>query len=334
MQAKLLLLKYVGRARASWLLLCALACGGCNGDVFIDEFMSGEPPTVSIGQEGETVTIPFEADNWGICSLSSFYNPFGVQVTDLEGNDLHLPMEEGQTGIVRTIDDFLDLEAVKRNGREVELTLRENLFDNPVELDLVVGNGYEEKTIPVRVASGTKYRVDSVAYDWSRFFTYDYKAEWVYSIIVDNTQATDTTWAHIRPYEKAVRRVRFSIQGEVMGKDYYTTILGAPLPEVPIPDVVDGKPLLRDTRVTFDPDEQDLPVDLDKNFTVLVPVPGGKKMEVGAYVSVEYYGVPFVLYCSHPYSGRTRTFCGTLSSDRPYDYFYTRTELPPTHEEE
>ena len=138
-----------------------------------------------------------------------------------------------------------------------------------------------------------------------------------------------------------------------MGKDYYTTILGAPLPEVPIPDVVDGKPLLRDTRVTFDPDEQDLPVDLDKNFTVLVPVPGGKKpvdldknftvlvpvpggkkMEVGAYVSVEYYGVPFVLYCSHPYSGRTRTFCGTLSSDRPYDYFYTRTELPPTHEEE
>ena len=118
-----------------------------------------------------------------------------------------------------------------------------------------------------------------------------------------------------------------------MGKDYYTTILGAPLPEVPIPDVVDGKPLLRDTRVTFDPDEQDLPVDLDKNFTVLVPGPGGKKMEVGAYVSVEYYDVPFVIHCSHPYSGRTRTFSGTLSSDRPYDYFYIRTELPPTHEE-
>ena len=306
--------------------------GGCNGDVFIDDFMPGNPPSVSIEQEGATVTIPFEADNWGICSLSSFYNPFGVQVTDLEGNDLHLPMEEGQTGIVRTIDDFLDLEAVKRNGREVELTLRENLYDNPVELDLVVGNGYEEKTIPVRVASGTKYRVDSVAYDWSRFFTYDYKAEWVYSIIVDNTQATDTTWAHIRPYEKAVRRVRFSIQGEVMGKDYYTTILGAPLPEVPIPDVVDGKPLLRDTRVTFDPDEQDLPVDLDKNFTVLVPVPGGKKMEVGAYVSVEYYEVPFVIHCSHPYSGRTRTFSGTLSSDRPYDYFYTLTDLTHTDE--
>ncbi len=241
-------------------------------------------------------------------------------------------MEEGQTGIVRTIDDFLDLEVVKRNGREVELTLRENLYDNPVELDLVVGNGYEEKTIPVRVASGSKYRVDSVAYDWGQFFTYDYKAEWVYSIIVDNTQGTDTTWAHVRPYEKAVRRVRFSIPGEVMGKDYYTTLLGDPLPEVAIPDVADGKPVVQDTRATFDLEEQDLPVDLDKDFTVLVPVPGGKKMEVSAYVSVEYYDVPFVIHCSHPYSGRTRTFSGTLSSDRPYDYFYTLTDLTHTDE--
>ena len=121
-------------ARVAGLLLLLFAGGGCNGDVFIDDFMPGNPPSVSIGQEGATVTVSFEEDNWGIHSLGSFYGSFGVQATDLEGNDLHLPMEEGQTGIVRIIDDFLDLEAVKRNGREVELTLRENLFDNPVEL--------------------------------------------------------------------------------------------------------------------------------------------------------------------------------------------------------
>ena len=273
-------------ARVAGLLLLLFAGGGCNGDVFIDDFMPGNPPSVSIGQEGATVTVSFEEDNWGIHSLGSFYGSFGVQATDLEGNDLHLPMEEGQTGIVRIIDDFLDLEAVKRNGREVELTLR----------------------------------------------TYDYKAEWVYSIIVDNTQATDTTWAHIRPYEKAVRSVHFSMLGEVMGRDYYTTLLGDSLPEVAIPDVADGKPVVQDTRATFDLEEQDLPVDLDKDFTVLVPVPGGKKMEVGAYVSVEHYDVPFVIHCSHPHSGRTRTFSGTLSSDRPYDYFYTLTDLTHTDE--
>ena len=189
-------------ARVAGLLLLLFAGGGCNGDVFIDDFMPGNPPSVSIGQEGATVTVSFEEDNWGIHSLGSFYGSFGVQATDLEGNDLHLPMEEGQTGIVRIIDDFLDLEAVKRNGREVELTLRENLFDNPVELNLVVGNSYEEKTIPVRVASGTKYRVDSVAYDWGQFFTYDYKAEWVYSSSPTTTRRSGCTallWTTRRP---------------------------------------------------------------------------------------------------------------------------------------
>ena len=154
-------------ARVAGLLLLLFAGGGCNGDVFIDDFMPGNPPSVSIGQEGATVTVSFEEDNWGIHSLGSFYGSFGVQATDLEGNDLYLPLDEGQTGIVRIIDDFLDLEAVKRNGREVELTLRENLFDNPVELNLVVGNSYEEKTIPVRVASGTKYRLLAPNIAWT-----------------------------------------------------------------------------------------------------------------------------------------------------------------------
>ena len=323
-----------GRLRAAGLMLLALAGSGCNGDVFIDEFMPGEPPSVSIGRAGETVTVPFEADNWGIYNLGSIYSSFRVGVTDLEGNALYLPLEEGQTGIVivRIIDDFLDLEAVKRNGREVELTLRENLYDAPVELDLEVGNMYETKTIPLRVAPGSKYRVDSVAYDWSQFFTYDYKAEWVYSIRVDNTMGTDTIWPSIRPYEGVVRSVRFSIPGTVMPADYCTTILGNPLPEVLIPDVEDGQPVLRDTRAFFWLTDQDLPSDLDETFAARVPVPGGKYMEVGVYVTVENYTVPFTLHCSNPDNGRTRTFSGTLTSDRPYDYFYIRTDLTHTDE--
>ena len=100
------------QARLAGLSLLASVLAGCNGDVFIDEFMPGNPPSVSIGQEGATVTVSFEEDNWGIHSLGSFYGSFGVKVTDLEGNALYLPLEEGQTGIVRIIDDFLDLEAV------------------------------------------------------------------------------------------------------------------------------------------------------------------------------------------------------------------------------
>ena len=321
-------------SRTAGLLFLALAWGGCNSGVFIDEFMPGEPPSVSLAQVGESATIPFEADNWGIFALRSYYmqGTFRTWATDLEGYSISFPLDEGQLGVVHTQDDFFDLQIEKKNRHELSVTLHENLYDNPVELSLLVGNRYEEKTIPLRVAPGSKYRVDSVSYDWSQFFTYDYKAEWVYSLIVDNTLGTDTVWPNIRPYEKAVRRVCFFIPGQVMPADYYTTILGNPLPEVTIPDVEDGQPVLRDTRAVFDLEEQNLPAGLDKTFSVRVPVPGGKKMEVAAYVSIENYTVPFTLHCSNPDNGRTRAFSGTLDSDRPYDYFYTRTDLTETDE--
>ena len=71
-------------ARAAGLLLLLFAGGGCNGDVFIDDFMPGNPPSVSIEQEGANVTVPLEEDNCGIHSLGSIYSSFGVQVKDLE----------------------------------------------------------------------------------------------------------------------------------------------------------------------------------------------------------------------------------------------------------
>ena len=312
-------------------LLFAFTQGGCNSDVFIDEFMPGEPPSVSLARVGECATIPFEGDNWGILSIYA-YSGMHAWPTDLEGNSLSLPLDEGQLAIVHVQDEFFDFQIEKKNRHELSVTLHENLYDNPVELSLVVGNPYEEKAIPFRLAAGSKYRVDSVSYDWSQFFTYDYKAEWMYSLVVDNTMATDTIWPTIRPYEKAVRSVRFSIPGTVMPAGYYSTILGNPLPEVTIPDVEDGKPVVRDTRAFFWLTDQDLPAGLDKTFSVRVPVPGGKKMEVGVYVSVENYTVPFTLHCSNPDNGRTRAFSGTLTSDRPYDYFYTRTDLTETDE--
>lgn len=311
--------------------IVVLALSGCNSGVFVDDFLP-DIPSLSLTEEENRATVSFEADNWGILRSDYMNGAFQTWATDLEGNSIDLPLGEGQPGIVYIRDDFFDLRVEKRNRRELSVSILENLYDYPFELSLVVGNCYEEKSVPLRVGPTAKYRVDSVSYDWSQFFTYDYKAEWVYSIIVDNTQSTDTTWAHIRPYEKAARRVRFSILGEVMGKDYYTTILGDPLPEVAIPDVADGQPVMQDTRVPFDTEEQDLPVDLDKDFSVPVPVPGGKKMEVSAYVSIEYYHVPFAIHCSHPRSGRTRTFSGILRSERPYDYFFTKTDLTETDE--
>lgn len=318
-------------ARAAATVFLALAMSACNADIFIDDFLP-QTPSLRIERAGETVSIPFEATNWGILWGYNIDESFHTWSTDLEGNSLSLPFDEEQLGIVHIQDDFFDLQVEKKNRREMSVTLLENLYDYPIEMSLAVGNQYVEKRIPLTLAPGSKYRVDSVAYDWSQFHTYDYGAEWVYSLIVDNTMSADTIWATIRPYEDAVRSVRFSIPGTVMPADYYTTILGSPLPEVTIPDIEDGQPVLQDTRATFNLHEQDLPAGLDKNFSTRVPVPGGKNMKVGVYVTIENYTVPFTLHCSNPDSGRTRTFSGTLTSDRPYDYFYVKEDLSETNE--
>ena len=317
--------------RAAGTLLLALSMGACNGDIFIGNYLP-EVPSLRIERVGEPVVVPFEADNWGI--LWGYYvdASFNTWATDLEGNVLDLPMQEGQLGIMHIQDDFFDLQVEKKNRREMTVTLRENLYDFPIEMSLAVGNQYVEKHIPLTLAPGSKYRVDSVTYDWSQFRTYNYGAEEMYALLVDNTESTDTVWVPIRPYEKAVRHVEFFIPGTVMPADYYTTILGNPLPQVTIPDVEDGHPVLQDTRATFSLGEQDLPAGLDKNFSVRVPVAAGEGKRVGVYVSIENYTVPFTLHCSNPDSGRTRTFSGTLTSDRPYDYFYVKEDLTETNE--
>ncbi len=317
--------------RAAGTLLLALSMGACNGDIFIGNYLP-EVPSLRIERVGEPVVVPFEADNWGI--LWGYYvdASFNTWATDLEGNVLDLPMQEGQLGIMHIQDDFFDLQVEKKDRREMSVTLLENLYDYPIEMSLAVGNQYVEKRIPLTLAPGSKYRVDSVAYDWSQFHTYDYGAEEMYGLLVDNTAGTDTVWVDIYPYKYAARIVRFSIPGVVMSENYYTTILGDPLPEVTIPDIEDGQPVLQDTRATFNLHEQDLPTGLDKNFSARVPVPGGKNMKVGVYVTIENYTVPFTLHCSNPDSGRKRTFSGTLTSDRPYDYFYVKEDLNETNE--
>lgn len=317
--------------RAAGTLLLALSMGACNGDIFIGNYLP-EVPSLRIERVGEPVVVPFEADNWGI--LWGYYvdASFNTWATDLEGNVLDLPMQEGQLGIMHIQDDFFDLQVEKKDRREMSVTLLENLYDYPIEMSLAVGNQYVEKRIPLTLAPGSKYRVDSVAYDWSQFHTYDYGAEEMYGLLVDNTAGTDTVWVDIYPYKYAARIVRFSIPGVVMGENYYTTILGDPLPEVTIPDIEDGQPVLQDTRAPFNLHEQNLPTGLDKNFSARVPVPGGKNMKVGVYVTIENYTVPFTLHCSNPDSRRKRTFSGTLTSDRPYDYFYVKEDLSETNE--
>lgn len=160
-----------GILAVAWLL------AGCNSDVFIDKFLSAEP-SVSLSEAEKEVTVCFEADNWDILGVESLREGVAVSATDLEGkNSKYLPFEEGETGIVYCKNAFLDFRVEKRNGSELHFISGENLYDQPFETFVRVGNRYEEKVIRVSFSPTRKYQIDSVAYDWSQFSSFDYMLE-------------------------------------------------------------------------------------------------------------------------------------------------------------
>lgn len=321
-------------ARPLGLALAAWALGSCNSQVFIDDFLP-HPPSVAVAEAGERVVIPFEADNWSFRRVDYLLNDIQTYSYDSEGNFRYLPFDEGQRGTLRLNGDYFDLQVERTQPRELEVLLKENLYDNPVELTIVVGNAYEEKDLRLSVSPTAKYRVDSVAYDWTLFRSSTDVVEAVESFVVDNSRSSDTFRLTVYPYESVKRRISLFNLGTAQGEEHYARLFGRPLPRITIPDLADGHPLLRGTQISFGLPNQELEAGLDPGFAAEVAVEGGKCQRIQVFVAQEYYEVPYTLYASHPQSGQTRTFCGSLTSKRPVAaYYITRTDLitDDTHE--
>ena len=202
-----------GILAVAWLL------AGCNSDIFIDRFLSAEP-SVSLSETENDVTVCFEADNWDILGIESLREGVAVSATDLEGkNSKYLPFEEGETGIVYCRNAFLDFRVEKRNGSELHFISGENLYDQPFETLVRVGNRYEEKVIRVSFSPTRKYQIDSVAYDWSQFSSSDYMLEPVEQMEVNTLTASSPTTLYFYPYNNSARIVEFYMQYGSWGGD-------------------------------------------------------------------------------------------------------------------
>lgn len=272
-----------GILAVAWLL------AGCNSDVFIDRFLSAEP-SVSLSETEKEVTVCFEADNWDILGVESLREGVAVSATDLEGkNSKYLPFEEGETGIVYCKNAFLDFRVEKRNGSELHFISGENLYDQPFETFVRVGNRYEEKVIRVSFSPTRKYQIDSVSYDWS---------------------------------QNSARIVEFYMQYGGWGGDEndLRKLLGDAASQVEIPDIVSGTPGLYGTKVSFRHHEQRLDAGLDKELKVSKTVEAGKHVRLEVYNGIEQYHVPYKAYLSNSLTGKKLEISGTLSSKRPFNY--------------
>ena len=125
--------------------LLSLSVAGCNGDVFIDDYLP-DPPASIAGQSGETSEIRFEASNWDILGVGGLSG----RTYDLDGNLLSVGPLGGEGLLCMEYDDGLVSFRIERGDyRTLKIVFEENMGSGPFRFTLTVGNLCESDSIDV-----------------------------------------------------------------------------------------------------------------------------------------------------------------------------------------
>ncbi len=304
-----------------------ISFAGCNGDVFIDDYMSKGDDEITISETNNSKEINFKSDNWGligiVCETSDRYT---INAYNIDGELTYLPFEEKELGTVHLKNDYMDVQVEKKGGNKLKVILNENLINENVRMLIEVGNSFKYEKIEVQLAPTQKYQIDSVVYDFDKFETDVSRLEKMQNIIIENNASSPLTFS-VFPYNKSSHEILFYNSTTVWREELFPNLLGIPLPEITIPDVADGKPVLRDTKIAFGIQEQHLAVDLDKEFSVDVTIDGFDKIKVVVFNVMRSYSVPYKIYISNPRTGKKITSSGKLYSSEPMDYYILKQVL-------
>lgn len=165
-------------------------------------------PTIQLSETDTVARIAFKSDNWDILNIYGTYeNVWGV-ICDLEGkpDGRNFPLENGENAVIKLGYDYCDFRVEKRNGRELCIFSGDNRNGKAFDVEIVVGNEYEIKSIPVSLAPTSKYEVDSIVYDWESLSYSDNMLEPDYWVMIDNTQSTQPTSWNFDPMESSFPR--------------------------------------------------------------------------------------------------------------------------------
>ena len=294
-------------------------CTSCNNDLFIDEFLKQDvSQTVSCG---DSAVVRFDGSNWDVLTVGYTQSThFSVKAYDSEGNKLTEYAQYGYPGMARIeAENEYNYFEIKRNSeRELKIRPLEMLHDKPFLLDILVGNDYEQRVLQFTIHPSPKYQVDSIAYHWDTFKTQDAEVKMVNSIHFSNNGSIPQTYKAY-PYKNGVNRT-FQFYW-----NQYSTRLQHLHTEQPVtvPDVENGKAVLRNTQIPVGENGKniELPLDsFDPNLSVPVVINPHENCSVITYHEIESYNVSCTLYTSHPISHRKNVYKGTLYSSRPYGH--------------
>lgn len=310
------------------LLSILILISGCNSDIFVKDFLPGEQMDVALSETDSRKEIHFKSDNWRLLQIVSFMDePFTIKAYTLDGEPVSFPFGEKEAAIVHCLSDFIDFRVEKRDGNKLQLTLNENLMNEDVTMLIKVGNDYKEQKIKMLLSPTHKYQIDSVTYNWREFKIYEGIVKEMESLVVDNRDSDTPVTFICHPFKKSIWEILFYNPVEYWEEERFRRLLGATLPEITIPDIVDSKPVLHNTKVPFGIMEQELEAPLDKQLSVEVTVDAYEKKRIRIFNDIESYSIPYKVYISNPKTGKKGVFSGKLSSSRPTDYFILKTRI-------
>ena len=266
---------------ACWLLLTA-----CNSGIFIEEFAPGMPAEVTV-QCGEPTVIHFANDDWELRSGTRYDY------------------------------DLVKFTIERTAPTELTILATECLYDEPYDFQLEVENAYVTKSINLRIEPGAKYQVDSVAYDWGNDY---YESDKIMPGGGANytNQGREPAVFGIYPFHSAELIEQLSFSDTSL--DYFPLVFGNPLPQIVVPELVDGEPVLRGHSMTLLPST--FTRSLDDGTIVRFKVEAGETLPVKVWLYCEEYHVSFTVYASNTQSGSKRTISGEYRYRRPYDYLF------------
>ncbi len=306
-----------------------LAFAACNNGVFIDDYLPHGVADITMSEDNRTTEITFAADNWGIDYIDGAM--MEIKSYTLDGKETYLPFKEKELGVLHCKNEYVDFRIEKNCGNKLKISYDENLYDNPLDINIFTSNAYKTEEIKVRLAPTSKYRVDSVVYDWKRFDLYEYgMIDEMESIIVDNTLADAPTTITVYPYRNTRRELRFwpYSHGGNWEEEKYSLLFGDNLPAIVIPDIINQeKPVLGNTKIPFGIKQQYIAADVDKDKAVEVKIDAHDKRKVVVYNYLERYEVPLKVYASNPITGGKREFSAFLYSQSYINYLIFKEKM-------
>ncbi len=294
---------------------------GCNGDIFIDNYLPEKQNEFIISETNNSIEVDFKSDNWGLfnvfCETS---DPYTANAYTINGEYTYFPLNEKELGIVHYKSNYIDVHVEKKSGNKLKVILNENLHNASVQMLIKVGNEVNNKSIKVILSPTQKYQIDSVVYDWDKLKVYESHLRRVSSINVNNQDSSIPITLTFFPFRESTREITFYDPTSIWNEENYNRLLGTPLPQITIPDIIDAKPVISDTKVNFGIQYQKLATTLDKDLSVDETVDGFTSREIVVYNTLRVYSVPYYIHMSNPRTGKELTFLGELSSDEPTDY--------------